>query len=115
VGQGILSLCDCVPFGHLVISAKRGRPNLDLLHDAASICGLSLGLLSTAAPAKFILWASGAGRCTMTARERDIDAALETASNCREAASIYRQLGFTVLEKWLIENAKAAEMWATKR
>jgi hypothetical protein len=52
---------------------------------------------------------------TQTTRERDIDAALETASNCRRDASIYRQMGFTVLAQWLIENAKAAEKWATKR
>jgi hypothetical protein len=49
-------------------------------------------------------------------RERDIDAALETASNCRRDAAIYRQMKmFPELVKWLIENAKAAERWATKR
>jgi len=48
-------------------------------------------------------------------RERDIDAALETASECRKWASIYRQIGFKELAKWLLENAKAAERWATKR
>ena len=48
-------------------------------------------------------------------RERDIDAALETASNCRRDASIYRQLGFAELARWLLKNATAAEKWATKR
>lgn len=48
-------------------------------------------------------------------RERDIDAALETASECRRDASVYRQLGFFTLATWLMENAKAAERWATRR
>jgi hypothetical protein len=45
-------------------------------------------------------------------RERDIDAALETAAECRRDASVYRQLGFRELSRWLLENARAAERWA---
>lgn len=50
-------------------------------------------------------------------RERDIDAAMETASACRQEWSYYRQLGpmWEILAKWHLENAKAAERWATKR
>ena len=47
-------------------------------------------------------------RANEITRERDIDAALETASRCREDASIYRQLGFDTLARWLTDNAKAA-------
>lgn len=47
--------------------------------------------------------------------ERDIDAALETASNCRLAASQFKQMGFSVLTDWHTENAKAAERWAVVR
>lgn len=47
--------------------------------------------------------------------ERDIDAAMETASNSRVAASEYRQASFHVLAEWLLANAKAAERWAVKR
>jgi hypothetical protein len=50
-------------------------------------------------------------------KERDIDAAMETASNCRLEASKLRQAGpqFATLAKWHLENAKAAEKWAVKR
>jgi hypothetical protein len=51
-----------------------------------------------------------------TTRERDIDAALETASACRMDASMIKQTGlWPDYAKWLLENAKAAERWATKR
>ncbi len=48
-------------------------------------------------------------------REKEIDAALETASNCRRDASIMRQLGFAAYAQWLLNNAKQAERWAAKR
>lgn len=47
--------------------------------------------------------------------ERDVDAAMETASRCRQDASIFRQAGMTDYAKWLLENAKAAERWAVQR
>jgi hypothetical protein len=50
-----------------------------------------------------------------TTRERDIDAAIETASRCREDASRMRQAGFVENAKWLLQNAKEAEKWAAKR
>lgn len=48
-------------------------------------------------------------------RECDIDETLATAARCRADASIYRQMGFVVVASWLIDNARAAERWATKR
>ena len=60
-------------------------------------------------------WVELKMRANEITRERDIDAALETASRCREDASIYRQLGFDTLARWLTDNAKAAERWASKR
>jgi hypothetical protein len=49
-------------------------------------------------------------------RERDIDAALDTAAACRGEASRIRQTRmFPEYAKWLEENAKAAEKWAAKR
>ncbi len=46
----------------------------------------------------------------------DIDAALETASNCRLEASRLKQCGpmFAILVKWHLDNAKAAERWAVE-
>jgi hypothetical protein len=49
-------------------------------------------------------------------RDRDIDAALETAAACRVEASPIRQTGiFAEYARWLLENARAAERWAVKR
>ncbi|MDR3533976.1 MAG: hypothetical protein P4L90_25850 [Rhodopila sp.] len=50
-------------------------------------------------------------------KEADIDAALETASNCRLEASRLKQCGpmFAIPVKWHLDNAKAAERWAVKR
>jgi len=48
-------------------------------------------------------------------RERDIDAAMETASESRRLASIYGQMGFKALSAHLKANAKNAERWAVKR
>lgn len=48
-------------------------------------------------------------------RSDEIDAALETASNCRLEASRMKQLGFKELAKWFLQNAKAAEKWAITR
>ena len=49
-------------------------------------------------------------------RERDIDAAMETASACRVEASKLKQCKvFPEYQRWLLENAKAAERWAMKR
>ena len=48
-------------------------------------------------------------------REQEIDAALETASNCRRDASIMKQAGFIEYARWLLSNVKQAERWAAKR
>jgi len=45
----------------------------------------------------------------------EIDAALETASNSRIAASAFRQMGLDVLADWHTKNARAAERWAVLR
>jgi hypothetical protein len=49
---------------------------------------------------------------TQPTRERDMDAALDTAARCRLEASRLSQMGFKVSAKWHLENAKAAERWA---
>lgn len=49
-------------------------------------------------------------------RSDEIDAALETASECRQEAARLRQVKmFPELVRWLEQNAKAAERWAAKR
>lgn len=45
---------------------------------------------------------------------RDMEAAIETASICRQRASECRQLGFRAYADWLLENAKGAERWLLK-
>lgn len=55
-------------------------------------------------------------RDSTTARERDIDAALESASAYRvDVSMIQHARMWPDYAKWLLENARAAERWATKR
>lgn len=46
--------------------------------------------------------------------DNKINAAMETASNCRRDASIMRQAGFKVYAQWLLSNAKNAERWTAQ-
>lgn len=53
---------------------------------------------------------------TEDTRSRDIDAALATAVSCRNEARIWQQLKFAPnYVRWLLDNARSAELWATKR
>lgn len=44
--------------------------------------------------------------------DTQVDRAMQEASSLREKASLYQQMGWPLIARFCLENAKAAERWA---